>query len=269
LNTQLILKEEAWLDKVVDPAAGSYYIENLTEEIIQQTWKIFLEIEKQGGYLACLKKGIIQEMVESTAKNRVDNVGSRKEIILGTNQYPNFSEIANSIIEIEILAPSSSGKEDFKSLSPLRASAELEIIRLRSEKHVPRPTAFMLTIGNPVMRLARANFSCNFFACGGFEVVDNIGFDTIETGLDAALKINPDFLVLCSSDEEYAEIGPEVDRLLSLKYAGKSKKPILVVAGAPPCMEELKSKGIDHFIHMRSNLVQTLLAYQSELGIRD
>ena len=127
----------------------------------------------------------------------------------------------------------------------------------------------MLTIGNPIMRLARANFSSNFFACGGFKIVDNIGFDKAESAVDSAYICKPEIIVICSSDEEYAELAPEIDRLLSMKYPDKTKKPILIIAGAPPCMEELKSKGIDHFIHVRSNLVQTLAAYQSELGITE
>ena len=127
----------------------------------------------------------------------------------------------------------------------------------------------MLTIGNPIMRLARANFSCNFFASGGFEVIDNLGFDTAAAGVEAAFQNKPDMLVICSSDEEYAEIAPEIDRLLTLRYGEKIKKPILIVAGAPACMEELKSKGIEHFVNMRSNLVQTIKFYQSELGIQD
>jgi methylmalonyl-CoA mutase len=269
LNTQLILKEEVWLDKVVDPAAGSYYIENLTQSLIQQSWGIFLEIEKEGGYLSSLKKGLIQGMVETTAKNRITNVSSRKEIILGNNQFPNYSEIATSIIEKQIFNSIPLGQRVIKNLDIQRSSYELEIIRIKSEKHDHRPKVFMLTIGNPIMRLARANFSCNFFACGGFEVIDNIGFDNAETGIEDAIRDKSDIIVVCSSDEEYPEIVPEIYLLLSHKHTDSKNGPILVVAGAPPCMEELKAKGIDHFIHVRSNLVQTLKAYQAELGIMD
>ena len=63
----------------------------------------------------------------------------------------------------------------------------------------------MLTIGNLAMRQARAQFSCNFLACAGYKVVDNLGFSTVEEGVDAALKAGADIVVLCSSDDEYAE----------------------------------------------------------------
>ena len=270
LNTQLILKEEVWLDKVIDPAAGSYYIESLTEAIILQSWIIFLDIEKQGGYLVCLKKGAIQDMVTNTSKNRINNVSSKKEILLGSNQFPNYNELALSFIEKEINKSNQpEGSSDIKMLEAIRASSELENLRLRTEKHDFRPKVFMLTIGNPIMRLARANFSCNFFACGGFEVIDNLGFDSAESGVEMALKNNADIIVVCSSDEEYPVNVPEIYSVLTLKSVNQSRKPILVVAGAPACMDELKSKGIDHFIHVRSNLVQTLAAYQKELGIKE
>ena len=63
----------------------------------------------------------------------------------------------------------------------------------------------MLTIGNLAMRQARAQYSCNFLACAGYEVVDNLGFPTVEEGIEAAMAAKADIVVLCSSDDEYAE----------------------------------------------------------------
>jgi methylmalonyl-CoA mutase len=66
-NQQLILKEEAYLDKVADPAGGSYYIENLTILIAENAWKLFLEIEDHGGFLSSLKSGFIREKLQESA----------------------------------------------------------------------------------------------------------------------------------------------------------------------------------------------------------
>ena len=75
-NQQLILKEEAYFDKVADPSAGSYYIENLTMMIADSAWKLFLEIEGNGGFLASLKSGMIQEKIkESAARHKADFPG--------------------------------------------------------------------------------------------------------------------------------------------------------------------------------------------------
>jgi methylmalonyl-CoA mutase len=118
----------------------------------------------------------------------------------------------------------------------------------------------MLTYGNLAFRKARATFSCNFFACAGYEVVDNLGFETPEEGVKAAIDANADIIVVCSDDDAYAELVPKVHDMV----AGKAE---LVVAGAPKCMDELKAKGIENFIHVRSNVLETLQGFNKKLGI--
>ena len=117
----------------------------------------------------------------------------------------------------------------------------------------------MLTIGNLAMRKARSQFSCNFFAVAGFTVTDNNGFDTVEEGVAAAKAAGADIVVLCSSDEEYAELAPKAAVLI--------KDEILVVAGAPACQKELEEQGIINFISMKSNILEELEGYQTKLGI--
>lgn len=108
------------------------------------------------------------------------------------------------------------------------------------------------------MRLARAQFSANFFGCAGYEIIDNIGFDTVEAGVNAAMEKAADIVVLCSSDDEYAALAPEAFELLK----GRAE---FVVAGAPACTEELQAKGINNFIHVRSNVLETLQAFNARL----
>ncbi len=91
-NQQLLLKEESHFDKVVDPAGGSYYIENLTVAIAKQAWELFLLTEEAGGFYAAVKTGVVQDAVNASNKMRHDAVAKRKEVLLGTNQYPNFIE---------------------------------------------------------------------------------------------------------------------------------------------------------------------------------
>ena len=142
----------------------------------------------------------------------------------------------------------------------VNSAADFEALRLATEKSGKRPKVFMLTIGNLAMRLARSQFSGNFFGCAGYEIIDNLGFDTVQAGIEAALKAKADIVVLCSSDEEYATLAPEAHQLLG-------DKAILVVAGAPECMEDLKSQGITRFINVRSNVLETLKEYNTLLSI--
>ena len=91
-NQQLILKEESYFDKVADPAAGSYYIEKLTEMIAESAWKLFVEIEEQGGFLSALRSGFIQKKLAGSAGRKRADIAERKSFILGTNQFPNAAD---------------------------------------------------------------------------------------------------------------------------------------------------------------------------------
>lgn len=137
-------------------------------------------------------------------------------------------------------------------------ASDFELLRLTTEASGNRPKVFMLTIGNLAMRLARAQFSSNFFGCAGYEIIDNIGFKTVQEGIDAAIAKKADVVVLCSSDDEYAEYAPEAFRLLD----GRAE---FVVAGAPACTDDLKALGINDFIHVKSNVLQTLQDFNRRL----
>ena len=140
-----------------------------------------------------------------------------------------------------------------------RGAEAFEEMRLRTDKSGKRPVVFMLTIGNLNFRKARAQFSSNFFACAGFEVIDNNGFENIEQGVQAAREKNADIIVLCSSDDEYTTYGPELQATVN--------KEVIVIAGNPACKDELSAKGITNFVHVRSNVLEELKRYQQVLGI--
>ena len=262
-NQQLLLKEESHFDKVIDPAAGSYYIENLTVSIAKQAWNLFLAVEDEDGFYAAVKAGKVQEAVNASNKARHEAVAKRKEILLGTNQYPNFTELAGEKRPLEAVCCCGGGhhdtcEKDVPSLNFDRAASEFEALRLQTETSGKRPKAFMLTIGNLAMRQARAQFSCNFLACAGYEVVDNLGFSTVEEGVEAAVAAKADIVVLCSSDDEYAEYAVPAFKALN-------GRAMFIVAGAPACMDELKAAGIENFIHVRVNVLETLKEYNAKL----
>ena len=276
-NQQLLLKEESHFGTIVDPGAGSYYIEHLTDALAQEAWKIFLKTEDEGGFLEAVKKGIVQDDINATNVKRHGDAAKRKEFLLGTNQFPNFTEkfttehtmktddaktcaqkeasgccCANTSVDSDSPVP-------FKKIEYTRLAADFEELRIHTEE-TRVPTAFMLTIGNLAMRQARAQFSCNFLATAGWTVKDNLGFKTVEEGVDAALAAGADVIVLCSSDDEYAEYA-----IPAFKYL--NGRAMFVVAGAPACMDDLKAAGIENFIHVRCNVLETMREYNAKLGI--
>lgn len=265
-NQQLLLKEEAHFDKVVDPAAGSYYMEELTALIAEEAWKLFLDIQDKGGFIAAAKEGFMQAKIREMAARRDMNIATRRENLLGTNQFPNFTEkVGNAVADDVVFEKQDLTAEDaeIETIKPYRGAQAFEKLRIATDRYAEkqkRPLAFMLTMGNLAMRKARAQFACNFFAVAGYQVQDNNGFATVEEGIAAARSAAADIVVLCSSDEEYAELAPAAFNLIG-------DEAIFVVAGAPECMEDLKAKGITSFIHVKSNLLEELRGYQKQLGI--
>lgn len=261
-NQQLLLKEECHFDKITDPSAGSYYIENLTSSIAEEAWKLFLEIDENGFY-AALKTGTVQNAIKASSDARFKSLATRREVLLGTNQFPNFTEVAADKIQKDGSCGCGCSHKDggLLALPSTRLATEFENLRLSTEKSGKTPVAFMLTIGNLAMRLARSQFSCNFLGCAGYKVVDNLGFDTVEAGIKAAREKNADIIVICSSDDEYETLAPEAYELL------KGGKEIFVVAGAPASMDTLKAGGIENFINVKSNVLETLKGFNAKLGI--
>jgi methylmalonyl-CoA mutase len=260
-NQQLLCKEESHFDKVVDPGAGSYFIETLTNSLATEGWKIFLKVEEEGGFLEAVKKGTIQDDINATNVKRHGDAAKRKEFLLGTNQFPNFTEKSEGKRPVAKTCHCGEAHHEaaFKAIESSRLAADYENLRIHTEE-TRVPTAFMLTIGNLAMRQARAQFSCNFLATAGWKVMDNLGFKTVEEGVDAALKAGADVVVLCSSDDEYAEYA-----IPAFKYL--DGRAMFVVAGAPACMEDLKAAGIENFIHVRCNVLETMKEYNQKLGI--
>ena len=224
-------------------------------------WKLFLEVEDKGGFTVVANAGEVQKAINESNAARKKLIATRRISLLGTNTFPNFTEMAGNKIEAEECTGHSCGCSKEAAIEKLdfsRGASEFEALRLATEHSGKRPKVFMLTIGNLAMRLARSQFSSNFFACAGYEIIDNLGFDTVEAGVKAAREKKADIIVLCSSDDEYATYAPEAFKLID-------GKELFVVAGAPACMEDLKAAGIEHFIHVRSNVLETLQKFNAKL----
>lgn len=259
-NQQLLLKEESYLGKIVDPAAGSYYIENLTDQIAQGAWKYLLAVEEKGGMCQALRQGYVQDEVEATARQRDLDIAMRKTTILGTNQYPNLLEKMGDKMGTAPAAEPEAEGDEVRTLRQYRGAEVFEALRLETERSQHRPRIFLLTYGNLTMRKARAGFATNFFGVAGYEIVDNPGFKSAAEGAQAALDAKADVVVLCSSDDEYAEITEEACRLL------KGKVKSIVLAGFPKEMvETYRGYGVDEFIHVKTNALECLTKFQKLL----
>jgi methylmalonyl-CoA mutase len=260
-NQQIILKHEAYFNKVADPAAGSYYIENLTNDIAKAAWELFLKTEEAGGFIKAVESAFIRNSIEEICHKRDLGIAMRKRVFVGTNQYANTTE--RMLDKVEPTAKLT----DMAVLRQYRGTQAFEALRMAVESHAKKgfetPKVFLFPYGNLTMRKARATFSGNFFGVAGYQVIDNLGFPDIETGVKAALDAGAHIVVLCSSDEEYPVMVPTAELI---KKA--SPKTQVVVAGNPKdIIDQLNKAGVDDYIHMRTNVLESLTRYNHLLGI--
>lgn len=249
-NTQLLLRHEAFLGNVADPAGGSYYVETITEFLARDGWKRMQELEASGGYRKALAGGEIARTLEKKLAAREKAVASRRRVLIGTNQFANAPERAL-------------GRVDERRIKETRRGAQIfEELRLRTERHAAAggklPRVILAEIGDAKMRAARSNFAASFFACAGFEIA-TMRFKNAEEIAEA----EGDLIVLCSSDAEYAALVAELRP--GLKNAGR-ETPVLV-AGFSADAEALAAAGVADFIHARSNAIEVLTKWQERLGI--
>ena len=255
-NVQVLLKEESYFDRVVDPAAGSYYIEMLTNSIAEQAWKLFQEVEQNGGALKVIADGSMQAAIEASCQKRDMDIATRRYILLGTNNYPNINEKMADKIERVV-------KDEDEGLKTYRGAMAFEELRIATERYAAqnhRPRVYLLKLGNLAMRQARAGFVTNFFGCAGYEIVESSGFATVEEGVKATVEAKPDIIVVCSSDEEYATLGVEAAKLCKAQFPDV---PFVVAGNPTEAIEELKAAGADDFVHVRTNILESLRNYNN------
>jgi methylmalonyl-CoA mutase len=245
LNVQRILKEESHMDVVADPAGGSYYIEALTDSLAREAWKLLQQTEAEGGYARALASGSIAKALAETRAAREKAYSSRRRALVGVNNYPNVTEKA-----AEGLPAAGNGSP----LPQVRVAEPFEKIRQRTTQYALEtgryPKVLLLKRGDAKMKGARSNFSMNFLGCAGFDFVESEEYE----GTDA------DLIVLCSSDPEYLAFAQEV--------CPKVKAPVLVAGNPKEQIDALKAAGVQGFIHIFSDAIQTLTQWQDKLGMR-
>ncbi len=251
-DTQLILKHEAWFDRTVDPAGGSYYVEVLTDSIAREAWTLVKEIEAAGGFEKA--QPAIREAVSKSREKKQTAVAQRRRSLVGTNNYPNSGEHMLDQVDDTVL----------KASRP-RAADQFEDIRLATEKAGKAPFFLLAELGDLKMRKARSAFTRNFLGCAGFSIGAQ-SFASVEEAAKAALERKAAAVVLCSSDAEYTQLAPAL--ITALKQAG-SNAPVIVAGYPQDSLEQLKSAGVADFIHIRSNAVETLRAWQARVGVKE
>lgn len=266
-NIPNMLKEESYFDKIVDPSAGSYYIETITDKLVDTAWNLFNNVESQGGFVESFKKGFIQAEIEAVCAERDKRIASRREILVGINQYPNTKEK----VDPSVVALSNGSAEGTKVLRPRSAAELVESMRMDTEKYVSkhgeenRPNVFLAKFGSSAaMKTARAMFSGGFLGCAGFSIEEGKPLIQVEEAVQQALDSKSQIVVMCASDEDYVEHG----EAFAKQFRAAKTDGLLIIAGNPAdAIEKLQAEGVDDFIHMRKELVSTLRSFQQKLNL--
>lgn len=264
-NTHYILKEESFLSKVVDPAAGSYYVEKLTHQLAEEAWKLFQEIEGLGGIVEAIQTGFLQEKIKQVRDKRLKDVESRKKVLIGTNMYANLAEQLPNRVQANIAV---STENEVEPITPLKLSQPFETLRYQAkeyaEKTGAKPGITLINLGSLASHKPRTDFAAGFFHVGGLSTLSSPSFSSIEE-LEAWLlnATKTDFVCICGSDDTYETMLDDVVSLLQ-------NHPVkILLAGLPDAgrQDTLKQLGVTDFIHMKSNCYEQLTVIHQEMGL--
>ncbi|MFD4531488.1 methylmalonyl-CoA mutase family protein [Kitasatospora sp. NPDC058397] len=252
-NTQSILLEESHLARVIDPAGGSWYVEQLGEELAAAAWAWFQEIERAGGQQTALTDGTVRERIAATWAERSVKLAKRREPVTGVSEFPHLDEQPL----VREPAPAAPGG----GLPQVRRAEAYEALRDRSDAQLAatgeRPKLFLASIGTASAHTARTTFAANLFQAGGIattslESVDPAAFAEAFTASGATAAC------LCSSDAQYGEHAEAVAG--ALKAAGARRVLLAGRLGEVPA-------GVDEFIHAGGDAIAVLTSLLDQIGV--
>ena len=266
-NCQIVLMEEAALGAVIDPAGGSSYVDYLTDQLVEKSWALFQTIETAGGMFPALQSGLIQTMIRETHEARAKDIAFGKVEITGVSSFPNLHEKPLKLTPHEIAIPLDDESINVEPL-PLRRDAEpFEKLRDAADTHAKThgtlPALFLANLGELSDFNARANWAASFFSTGGIQTSDVIEYTSQDALIDAYLNSGTTIACICSSDAIYTNQAGDIAR--KLKAAGATY--IYLAGRAGEKRDAYRQAGIDAFIHIGINILETLADAHDRAGI--
>jgi methylmalonyl-CoA mutase len=270
-NTQNILKEEAHLQKVVDPSGGSWYVEALTTELAEKAWQYFQQIEAKGGMLEVLKTGWLQDEIASVNENRKKDIYFRKQSIVGTNVYANLDESAAPANErpADSYLGQLTSSIQIKAIPNKRLSEPFENLRRMSEeiekKSGAKPQVGMICLGELKQYKPRLDFMKGFLAAGGLKGVESGTITSLEQAKQFIKNQNTKYLCICGSNDQYESDGHGMLTALKKEFPDA----IFYLAGLPEKQVHMQwmDEGIKQFIHIKSNCYEILASILSSMEV--
>jgi methylmalonyl-CoA mutase len=240
-NVQTILVEESHLARVIDPAGGSWFVEQLTDDLARRAWERFGEIERAGGVAQALRDGMPQQWVADAGAARSQRIARRTQPITGVSEFPNPTDTAPPPPSV------ATDRTPFEAVTPAPYAGDFERLRDRAAAHTAStgsaPSVFLATLGPLAEHTARTAFTSNLFATAGITPVD-AGTVTAETVAEAFAASGATLACICGSDRRYPdEAVPTAQALAAVSPAR------LYLAGNPGDLREaLDTAGVDEYV---------------------
>ena len=259
-NTQLILRDESSLNRVADPAGGSYYLEQLTGEIARAAWAELRRIESLGGMAQAIAQGDVSRVLAETRAARDKAVRTRRLPIVGVSEFPHLGEAP---VHRQAHPPSPNGP----SPRATRVAEVFEGLRDASDRylasHGARPRAFMANLGTVAEHTARATWIANVLAIGGIEAREHHGFADADAAAALFTDSGATLAVISGPDTLYPEWVPALTAALKARGARG-----VAVAGRPGEHEAaFRAAGVDLFLYAGADLFALLSSLHQQLGV--
>jgi len=265
-NIQIVLQEESWLGRVLDPMGGSWYIEALTDEVAKTAWGFLREIEGKGGIIAALDQGFVQARIAADAATRAKALATGRSELTGVSAFPLLGDDGVKV-KPHRAAPTVRGKEMVRPLTPQRLAEPFETLRDAADAYSERTgdelRVFLASIGQVIDHTARSTWIKNYLAAGGIASLTSDGYASADEAAKAFNASGATAACICSSDALNAEHAEATAK--ALKAAGAK---LVLMAGRPGDKEAaLKTAGVDQFLFAGADAVATLKGLQEKLGV--
>lgn len=265
-NIQIVLQEESWLGRVLDPMGGSWYIEALTDEMAKAAWELLQEIEGKGGIIAALDQGFVQDKIAAAAATRAKAIATGRQDLTGVSAFPLLGDDGVAVKPAR-KTPPVRGTEMVRPLTPHRLAEPFEALRDAADAHAQKSgqevKVFLASLGPVIEHTGRSTWVKNYLAAGGIASLSSDGYASAEDAAKAFKEWGVTAACICSSDALYAEHAEATAK--ALKEAGAK---LVLMAGRPGEREAaLKAAGVDQFLFAGADAVATLKGLQEKLEI--
>ncbi len=265
-NTQLVLIEESNLAKVIDMAGGSWYVEQLTDQLANAAWDVMQELERAGGLVDAVQQGVLQARVDATRARRDHAVATRKMPMTGVSEFPNIADhVAPDVAAAPAAPAADASTAPFTPLQRHRYADPIEHERQRADQLAAssaRPRVFLAAVGSTASNAARVAFARNLFEAGGIEAIVGDSSDDPIAIRQAFEASGAALVCICASDPVYADHAVAVTAELAAASPAR-----IYLAGRPRGMDdELADAGVDEQIAAGGDIVATLRTALDTIG---